>query len=67
MLDRKLVGIRVTKERVDRERIFKEHRERFTLVWQVDKHLFVALLSQLPQVCLENFRLGFLDALGDLD
>lgn len=65
MLDRKLVGVRVSEQSVDRESVLKEHWERLSLKWKVYVDLLVRLLGQLPQESLKDLRLGLLDALGD--
>lgn len=65
LLDRELVGVRVSKQSVDRESILEKHRERLSLKWQVNVYLFVRLLCQLPQESLKDLGLGLLDTLGD--
>ena len=64
-LDGVLVLVVVTKESVDAELILEAHREGLILMWEVNEYVLLIRLSQLHEVLLELFRLGFFDSLRD--
>ena len=71
-LDRVLVLVVVSEERVDTELVFEAHREGLILIGEVNEDVFLALLGQLHKVLLEILGLRLLDHLrhhghGDLE
>ena len=71
-LNRVLVLIVVTEERIAIELVLEAHREGLVLIWEVNEHILLAILGQLHEVLLQLLRLRLLDDLrnddhGDLE
>ena len=71
-LNRVLVLVVVSEERVDTELVLEAHREGLILIGEVNEDVFLGLLGQLHEVLLEILGLRLLDHLrhhghGDLE
>ena len=64
-LDRVLVFIIVTEQRVHLKFVLEAHRESLTLVWEVNEDILLVLLRELDEPPFELLGLRLLYALGN--
>ena len=67
MLNREVVWVYISVKSVDRKRVLEEHRERFSVVRQINVNFFICLLSQFPQVFLKLLWLSLFNTLRNFD
>lgn len=66
-LYRVLVFLVVAKESVDAEFVLKTHWKSLSLVWEVNKYIFLGCFCDLYKISLKLLWLGLFDALWDDD